>query len=105
MNTTKAAINHIQKIKENENFFLWVHYIDPHMPYYPSEDIAQNFDPNYIGPYKNHFGGKPGSEGEDVYPEELGKEQVVFHNQIKPETNDHIRKLCLRNMIHLCLPS
>ena len=34
MKTSQAAIKHLEKLNPEKPFFLWVHYIDPHAPYY-----------------------------------------------------------------------
>jgi len=91
--TTQAAIKHLNKLNSEAPFFLWVHYIDPHVPYYPPKDIAIEFDPNYAGRYKTHFGDKPGGIGEHAYPKDIGKERAVYHNDLGEEVNQHIRRL------------
>ncbi len=36
---------------------LFVHLIDPHLPYSPPGDYAHKFDPDYRGPYETFFNG------------------------------------------------
>ena len=91
--TTAAAIGHLKELNHEDPFFLWVHYIDPHAPYYPPENLAEEFDPNYHGRYKTHFGAEPGGIGENAYPKDLGKERAVFNNDLPEEVNVHIRRL------------
>ncbi len=46
--TTAAAIKSLNSIG-NQNFFLWVHYFDPHAPYDPPQPYNKMYDPNYQG--------------------------------------------------------
>lgn len=91
--TTQAAIQYLNTLDLERPFFLWVHYIDPHAPYYPPEDIALRFDPDYNGRYKTHFGDEPGGIGEYAYPKDIGKERAVFRNDLGEEINQHVRRL------------
>ena len=47
--TTDAAIARLRQMADKP-FFLWVHYFDPHYPYMPPSDLADQYDPNYRGP-------------------------------------------------------
>jgi arylsulfatase A-like enzyme len=91
--TTMRAVQHLSEGNPDLPFFLWVHYIDPHVPYYPPEELAKAVDPNYEGLYASHFGDKEGESAEHDYPSELGKERAVFHNDLGDEINQHIRRL------------
>jgi len=93
IDTTKAVLKHIQKIDLEKPFFIWVHYIDPHVPYYPPEALALEIDPSYEGTYRTHFGDKKGGIGDRAYPKDLGKEKAVYHNDLGQEVNQHIRRL------------
>jgi arylsulfatase A-like enzyme len=93
LKTSEAAVQHLDELDGKRPFFLWVHYIDPHVPYYPPEGLAREVDPHYEGRYKTHFGGKPGAIGEHAYPKDIGKERAVFHNDLGEEVNRHIRRL------------
>ena len=93
IDTTKAVLKHIQKIDLKKPFFIWVHYIDPHVPYYPPEALALAIDPGYDGKYRTHFGDKKGGIGDRAYPKDLGKEKAVYHNDLGQKVNQHIRRL------------
>jgi len=91
--TTMRAVRHLSEGYPDLPFFLWVHYIDPHVPYYPPEELAKAVDPNYEGLYASNFGNKEGESVEYDYPSELGKDRAVFHNDLGEEINRHIRRL------------
>lgn len=97
--TTSAAIHHLAKRKPDDAVFVWVHYIDPHVPYFPPPELAERFDPTYTGRYRRHFGALPGGPGNYAYPIDLPKVEAVFQNRLPEEVNAHIRKLyaaCVR---------
>lgn len=91
--TTDAALQRMRNFQRDDPVFLWVHYIDPHVPYYPPPRIAQDFDPGYEGPYRMHFGAIRGGTGDSAYPAELGKAGAVFRNSLGPAVNAHVRRL------------
>jgi arylsulfatase A-like enzyme len=91
--TTQAVIARLREISPADPIFLWVHYIDPHVPYYPPAELASEFDPGYRGSYRLHFGGIKGGLGKRAYPRNLGKEKAVFHNSLSERVNAHIRRL------------
>jgi arylsulfatase A-like enzyme len=41
--TTNAAIKWLEEDSHNDPFFLWVHYYDPHMPYYAEAGYHKKF--------------------------------------------------------------
>jgi arylsulfatase A-like enzyme len=91
--TTLAALAHLAERKEEEALFVWVHYIDPHVPYFPPPEIAAAFDPGYEGPYKLHFGTVKGGTGDAAYPEDLPKAVAVYRNPLPARVNEHLRRL------------
>ena len=91
--TTEAAIKHLSALKSDERIFAWVHYIDPHMPYYSPLPVVKQFVGDYQGPYANNFGQVPGGVGRLAYPKDLSKRLAVFHNPLSDEVNAHIRRL------------
>lgn len=91
--TTRAAMGHLSRIDPAERIFAWVHYIDPHVPYYPPETIAREFSGDYHGPYRLHFGDIKGGTGKSAYPGDLGKVRAVYLNRLSDEVNAHIRRL------------
>ncbi|MFN0007078.1 MAG: sulfatase [Planctomycetota bacterium] len=42
---TDAALQWLEGLKADEDFFLWVHYMDPHGPYTPPADLEAAFAP------------------------------------------------------------
>jgi len=95
--TTAAALALLDKVDPSRPFFLWVHYIDPHVPYHPPPELARKFDAGYDGPYALNFGVGP-QAGKPVrrvipFPPELGMGGAVFHNRLAPRVNQHIRRL------------
>jgi arylsulfatase A-like enzyme len=77
--------------------FLWVHYIDPHVPYHPSAEGATVLDPGYAGEYALHFGwqrqpGEPAA-AHRPFPENLTKREAVHNNPLPESVNAHIRRL------------
>ncbi len=91
--TTAAALLHLTRYKSEEPVFAWVHYIDPHVPYYPPPELAYQFDPTYKGRYQLRFGAVRGGIGDQAYPEDLGKAQAVFQNTLPDSVNAHVRRL------------
>jgi arylsulfatase A-like enzyme len=93
MGTTQAVLTHLERLNSARPFFLWVHYIDPHVPYYPPEAIIQELDPDYQGRYRNNFGDSKLKIGGWAYPTDIGKEGAVFRNKLGEKVNEHVRKL------------
>jgi arylsulfatase A-like enzyme len=91
--TTDAALAHTAELARDAPVFLWVHYIDPHVPYHPPKVLAERFDPGYRGPYAQHFGAVPGAVGNRAYPHDLGKRVAVFANPLPDRVNEHVRRL------------
>lgn len=91
--TTSAAIRQLESFGPDDPMFVWVHYIDPHVPYFPPKELAREFDPDYRGPYRDHFGKVRGGVGNEAYPEDLGKIRAVFQNDLPDEVNAHVRRL------------
>jgi arylsulfatase A-like enzyme len=91
--TTAAALAHLRGYTPRDALFLWVHYIDPHVPYYPPAELAKSFDPGYEGPYAVNFGEIKGAIGDQAYPTDLGKEKAVYRNTLPAAVNAHVRRL------------
>jgi arylsulfatase len=91
--TTDAALARLERYRPADALFVWVHYIDPHVPYYPPPELAARFDPGYQGRYASHFGAQKGGIGARAYPEDLGKVNAVFRNDLPPEVRAHVRRL------------
>ncbi len=43
--TTDAVLRCVDASWRERPVFLWVHYIDPHVPYWPPQELAARFDP------------------------------------------------------------
>lgn len=91
--TTAAALAHLETIAPDEPVFLWVHYIDPHVPYAPPPELARAFDPGYEGRYAERFGGEPGATGPSAFPADLPKREAIYRNPLPERVNEHVRRL------------
>lgn len=91
--TTRAALEHLDGVDADEPVFLWVHYIDPHVPYDPTPELARAFDPGYEGRYALRFGGEPGATGPRAFPADLPKREAIYRNSLPERVNEHIRRL------------
>jgi arylsulfatase A-like enzyme len=91
--TTRAALGRLAEVGDDDPVFLWVHYIDPHVPYAPPPELAHAFDPGYTGRYAERFGGEPGATGPSAFPSDLPKAEAIYRNPLDPSVNEHIRKL------------
>ena len=98
--TTDAALARADLLASEARVFLWVHYIDPHVPYYPPPDLARAFDPEYSGRYALHFGSRPGGIGAQAYPEDLPKAEAVYRNRLPDAVNAHVRRLYAADIRH-----
>jgi arylsulfatase len=47
--TTDAAVAQVRQMADKP-FFMWAHYFDPHYPYRPPNELAEQYDPGYRGP-------------------------------------------------------
>ncbi|MGI9430585.1 MAG: sulfatase family protein, partial [Myxococcota bacterium] len=95
--TTEIARNRLAELDVQRPVFAWVHYIDPHVPYHPPEELAREFDPGYEGDYGLRFGYQPppdeGLTGFEPFPPELPKDQASHRNPLSESVNAHIRRL------------
>jgi arylsulfatase A-like enzyme len=95
--TTNIALSHIEASEPDKPLFAWVHYIDPHVPYHPTPNIAESFDPGYDGRFGLRFGRQPGPSDPlhlfREFPEGLSKSQVTHRNPLTDEENAHIQRL------------
>lgn len=76
----RTGLEAVKFIKRNrdERFFLWVHFLDPHMDYNPPPKFAGLFDPDYRGRYENHF-----------YYGGIGGAKMIFDCPLSPEEIEH----------------
>ncbi len=91
--TTDTALALAGPSWRRQPVLLWVHYIDPHVPYLPPPELAAAFDPGYQGRYPSGFGTVAGGTGDRAYPRDLPKRQAVYSNPLSPEVNAHVRRL------------
>jgi len=95
--TTNATIEKFQTLDPRDPTFVWVHYIDPHVPYHAEPAVAARMDPGYTGPYRFNFGWmrQPGEHHAKhrPFPKDLPKRIVAHRNPLSAEVNAHIRRL------------
>jgi len=95
--TTATALEQLASVDPARPVFAWVHYIDPHVPYHPEEEVARAFAPDYTGPYALHFGwnARPDEPPRNhrPYPIDLPKAEATHRNPLPPEVNAHVRRL------------
>lgn len=91
--TTDAVFRQLEGLARDDPLFLWVHYIDPHVPYLPPGELLEVFAPGYEGRYATGFGTRQGGIGDLAYPPDLPKVRAVYQNPLSEETNAHIRRL------------
>jgi arylsulfatase A-like enzyme len=66
------AIRWLRERPRERPFFLWVHWLAPHMPYEPAPPFDRRFDPDYRGEYERSFHYGRISKGEMTYRNPLG---------------------------------
>jgi len=98
--STAAALRALDSHETEDALFVWVHYNDPHVPYYPPVKYARTFDPGYEGRYALHFGDLRGGIGEVAYPGDLGKVRAVYRNDLPDRVNEHVRMLYAAEIRH-----
>ena len=84
---TEVALAQLLQIDPKQPLFLWVHYLDPHIPYAPPRLLARRFDPDYTGPFRESF-----SLRSPVQPKsERGN--WIHRGAFSKRVNTHIRRL------------
>jgi len=91
--TREAVVRILSTTPMRRPLFLWVHYVDPHMPYVPEPATMQSFDPGYTGRYARGFGSLETAEGRQGFPADLPKPLAVYHNPLSEAVRAHIRRL------------
>ena len=79
---TDRAIAWLRARPADQPFFLWVHWLAPHMPYDPPRVYARRFDPGYEGEYRDAF---------DYH--RIGKGEMTYRNPLSARTRAHARRL------------
>jgi arylsulfatase A-like enzyme len=95
---TDAMTEFFNKAKRHKfNWFLWVHYMDPHDPYSPPREYVSfdddkaakvSFDPYCLAPNDRRFGG-------------LGTHELRRNVSVSRKEKDHIRMLYLAEVRYL----
>ena len=80
--TTGLALDWLRARPRGQPFFLWVHYLAPHMPYEPAAPFDRCFDPGYDGPYARSIDYGAISKGE-----------MTYRNPLAPRTLEHVKAL------------
>jgi arylsulfatase A-like enzyme len=80
--TTGLALDWLHTRRRDRPFFLWVHYLAPHMPYEPVAPFDRRFDPGYDGPYARSIDYGAISKGE-----------MTYRNPLAPRTLEHVKAL------------
>lgn len=75
---TDLALSWLRTRPRGGPFFLWVHYLAPHMPYEPVPPFDRLFDPAYEGPYARAIDYGDISKGDMTYRNPL-PERTVRH--------------------------
>jgi len=63
-------------------FFLWVHWLAPHMPYEPAPPFDRRFDPGYEGRFATRL---------DY--DEISKGEMTYRNPLTPAEREHAKTL------------
>ncbi len=73
---TRDALDWLERIdSDNDKFFMWVHYKNPHDPYEPPQPFSSYFDSTYTGPFD---GSRPVLDS--IYVNKINlSERDIFH--------------------------
>jgi len=95
--TTQAALEQLAVLRRDRPAFVWVHYIDPHVPYDSTPNLVRMMDPTYVGRYARSFGHRrrPGEpvDAHRTFPADLPKGIATHRNPLPDAVNAHIRRL------------
>jgi arylsulfatase A-like enzyme len=64
---TDLALRWLRRRPADRPFFLWVHWLAPHMPYEPAYPFDRTIDPGYDGAYRHAIGYETVSKGDMTY--------------------------------------
>ncbi|MEZ5066578.1 MAG: sulfatase [bacterium] len=79
---TDLAISWLDLRPHGRPFFLWVHWLAPHMPYEPTFPYDRTFDPDYTGA----LGGR-------LDYGEISKGDMTYRNPLSPRDVEHAKHL------------
>lgn len=74
---TDLALAWLHERPRNRPFFLWVHWLAPHMPYEPDPIWVSRFSPDYAGDYRLRLDYDKISKGEMTYRNSLTRVQLA----------------------------
>ncbi|MFT5052666.1 MAG: arylsulfatase [Chlamydiales bacterium] len=84
---SEVALVELNKLDPDRPAFLWVHFLDPHIPYSPPAELVEAFDPGYEGPHASFF--KVWSPEED----DAERGRRIHRGSLPERVNEHIRRL------------
>ncbi len=79
---TRLAVDWLRARPAGRPYFLWVHYLAPHVPYEPAPPFDRSFDAAYEGEYARVF-----DYGE------VSKGEMTYRNTLAPRTLEHVKHL------------
>lgn len=81
---TNLALDWTRRRSRARPYFLWVHWLEPHMPYEPAYPFATLFDPAYEGEYRGALDYGAISKGDMTYrnplPERTREHAVALYD-------------------------
>jgi arylsulfatase A-like enzyme len=98
---TDLALAWLRDRPRSGPFFLWVHWLSPHMPYEPAFPFDRRFDPDYEGDYDDSFHYGRVSKGEMTYRNPLDsrtREHAIALYDGEVATSDRALGRLLREM-------
>jgi arylsulfatase A-like enzyme len=103
--TTDRALARLEALDPDRPAFIWIHYIDPHVPYHATRELAESFDPGYEGRFQHNFGWQP-QPGQSrktfrPFPEDLPKSEATHQNPLPERVSEHIRRLYAADIRYL----
>jgi arylsulfatase A-like enzyme len=79
---TDAALDHLEQVRD-ESFFVYLHYFEPHWPYFPPDELARRY--------------KAPKDGKCIvnYNEQAGVDRglMIFQNYLPERENEAARRL------------
>lgn len=98
---TDLALAWLDRRPRGRPFFLWVHWLAPHIPYEPAAPFDQRFDPAYKGRWERRLDYADISKGEMTYrnpltPREMQHAKALYDGEIA--TADRALGRLLREM-------
>jgi arylsulfatase len=79
---TELALRWLDRRPRDRPYFLWVHWLSPHMPYEPSPPFDVRFDPGYRGRFERRIDYSTIEKGE-----------MTYRNPLTPAEMEHVKAL------------